>query len=425
MKIQFASQQELPAKRDLPLTEPLETWDVRSLVKISRGISRNVVRFVCYRDAVYAIKEINQELAVREYALLRQLQDLGLPVVQAVALVTDRGRGRDDDVAPEVRDRALLVTRYLDKSLPLRNMITSGATAAQAFNLMDAVADLLVRIHLAGFFWGDCSLSNTLFRMDAGLYAAYLVDAETGELHPQLSRGQRHHDVAIAIENLAGELLDLEAGFGLPEGVDPVETAMSLDRRYEALWDEITRDEVYPSDQANRVDARVRRLNQLGYDVQELEIETLDGEDKIRVHADVVQAGHHRRLIQKLTGLDVQENQARRLLNDMYSFRAWLSGVQGQDIPETLSAYRWFSEIYLPTLEAIPEQLRGRLDDAEIFHQLLEHRWYISEKEGREVSLAEVIPAYVDDVLQRTPRPTLATNPLAVSSSVRDDPAIG
>lgn len=416
MKIQFASQQELPAKLDLPLTEPLESWDVPSLIKISRGISRNVVRFVCYRDAVYAIKEINQQLAVREYALLRQLEDLGLPVVQAVALVSERGRG--DDVPPEVRDRALLVTRYLDKSLPLRNLITSGATPEQAFNLMDAVAELLVRIHLAGFFWGDCSLSNTLFRMDAGLYAAYLVDAETGELHPELSPGQRHHDVHITRENLAGELLDLEAGFGLPEGVDPVDTALSLDQRYEELWDEVTRDEIYPIDQGYRVDARVRRLNQLGYDVQELEIETLDAEGKIRVHADIIEAGHHRRLIQKLTGLDVQENQARRLLNDMYSFRAWLSGVQGQDIPETLSAYRWFSEIYLPTLEAIPKEMRGKLDDAEIFHQLLEHRWYMSEKEGREVSLAEVIPAYVGDVLQGMPKPALATNPLATSGSV-------
>jgi hypothetical protein len=183
---------------------------------------------------------------------------------------------------------------------------------------MDAVAELLVRLHLTGFFWGDCSLSNTLFRLDAGLYAAYLVDAETGELHASLSAGQRRHDIEIATENLGGELLDLQAGFGLPEGVDPVDYATSLPNRYEALWDEITRDEIYATSEQHRIDARIRRLNQLGYDVQELEIETLDDGARIRVHAEVVEPGYHKRLVHELTGLDVQENQARRLLNDMY-----------------------------------------------------------------------------------------------------------
>ena len=68
---------------------------------------------------------------------------------------------------------------------------------------------LLVRLHLAGFFWGDVSLSNTLFRRDAGAFAAYLVDAETGELHDRLSDGQREHDLDIARVNIAGELMDL------------------------------------------------------------------------------------------------------------------------------------------------------------------------------------------------------------------------
>jgi tRNA A-37 threonylcarbamoyl transferase component Bud32 len=412
VKLQVASKKDFPTGLVLPWERPLRDWDAQSLVTISHGLSRNIVRFVRYRDVVYAIKEISERLAVREYGLLRQLEDMGLPVVQAVSVVTERhnlpGAGS------RVLDRGLLVTRYLDRSLPLRRLITSGASAGQARNLMDAVAELLVRLHLAGFFWGDCSLSNTLFRLDAGLYAAYLVDAETGELHETLSRGQRRHDLDIATENLAGELLDLDAGFGLPEGVDPIDTAMSVEGRYQALWEEITRDEKFSPDEQFRIDARIRRLNQLGYDVDELEIETLpDG--RLRVHADVVEAGHHRRLVRSLTGLEVQENQARRLLNDMYSFRAWQTGVQGQDIPETISAFRWFAEVYRPTLDAIPPEYRAKLDEAEIFHQLLEHRWYMSEREGREVSLDEVIPSYVEEVLARLPEPEVATSPLTVS----------
>jgi hypothetical protein len=141
------------------------------------------------------------------------------------------------------------------------------------------------------------------------------------------------------------------------------------------------------------------------------------------MHADVVEPGYHRRLVKTLTGLDVQENQARRLLNDMYSFRAWQTGMQGQDIPETVSAYRWISEIYQPTLAAIPDEQRAKLDDAEIFHQILEHRWYMSEREGREVGLDEVIPDYVDNVLSRTPAPKVESNPLAVSDAGVPPPA--
>jgi hypothetical protein len=421
MKLHIYSGREFASGLDLPWGEPLETWDLPSMVRLSRGLSRNVVRFVSYRDVVFAVKEIAEYLAVREYGLLRELVDLGQPVVEPICLVTERAAGAGAD--PRVRDKALLVTRYLDRSLPLRSLITSGGGADQVHNLMDAVAELLVRLHLAGFFWGDCSLSNTLFRLDAGRFAAYLVDAETGELHERLSPGQRQHELIIAGENLAGELMDLDAGFGLPEGVDPVELAMSVDSRYERLWDVITRDEIYPVEESYRIEARVRRLNQLGFDVQDLEIETLDDGRHIRMHADVVEPGYHRRLVKTLTGLDVQENQARRLLNDMYSFRAWQTGVQGQDIPETVSAYRWISEIYQPTLAAIPDEERAKLDDAEIFHQILEHRWYMSEREGREVGLDEVIPDYVDNVLSRTPAPKVESNPLAVSDAGVPPPA--
>lgn len=417
MKLQVASKKDFPTGLILPWEKPLLQWDVDSLVSISHGLSRNIVRFVRYRDVVYAIKETSDRLALREYALLRGLEETGLPVVQAVCVTTERSSL--SNASPAVTGRGLLVTRYLDRSLPLRSLITSGASLEQADNLLDAVAELLVRLHLAGFFWGDCSLSNTLFRLDAGLYAAYLVDAETGEQHRSLSAGQRRHDLDIARENLGGELLDLEAGFGLPPGVDPVDAAWSVEARYQTLWEEIVRDEVFPPDQQYRIDARLCRLNQLGYDVDELEIETLpDGQ--LRMHADVVEAGHHRRLVHSLTGLEVQENQARRLLNDMYSFSAWQTGVQEQDIPVTTSAFRWFAEVYRPTLAAIPDDQRSKLDDAEIFHQILEHRWYMSEREGRDVALDEVIPSYVQEVLALLPDPQVNTSPLGAS----DEPSI-
>jgi Domain of unknown function (DUF4032) len=271
-------------------------------------------------------------------------------------------------------------------------VISRGVSASQAYQLLDALADLLVNLHLAGFFWGDCSLSNALFRLDAGRYSAYLVDAETGEMHASLSNGQRSHDLAIAEENVAGEFMDLKAGFGLPEGLDPIELGADLASRYGALWAE-----------QYRVDSRIKRVNDLGFDVEELDIETIEGGHKIRLRVQVVEPGHHRRRLEALTGLDVQENQARRLLNDLDHFRAWQGGLGHRVIPEQEAAKRWLEEVYRPTLESIPPEQAAKLDVAEIFHQLLEHRWYMSERLGRDLPLAEVVPSYVHEVLEQLP----------------------
>jgi hypothetical protein len=276
---------------------------------------------------------------------------------------------------------------------------------AQAHQLLDALADLLVNLHLAGFFWGDCSLSNALFRLDAGRYSAYLVDAETGEMHPQLSDGQRRHDLTIAEENVAGEFMDLQAGFGLPDGLDPIELGAGLTSRYEQLWAELTREEVFAAQEQYRIDSRIRRLNELGFDVEELDIQAIEGGHKIRLRVQVVEPGHHRRRLEALTGLDVQENQARRLLNDLDHFRALQAGREGRPVPEGEAAQRWLEEVYRPALAAIPAEQATKLDAAEIFHQLIEHRWYESERAGRDLPLAAIVPSYVDNVLARLPAP--------------------
>ncbi len=401
MRFRLANAEDYPAGLNLPWATPLEAWPDERCTDVERGLHRNPVRFVAHDGAIYAIKELLDHVAEREYALLRSLQELSLPVVEPVGLVTDR------PAAPGDEPRGLLVTRFLQHSMPFRNVISRGVSASQAFQLLDALADLLVNLHLAGFFWGDCSLSNALFRLDAGRYSAYLVDAETGEMHMTLSNGQRRHDLSIAEENVAGEFMDLEAGFGLPDGLDPVELGTGLTSRYEQLWTELTREEVFAAQEQYRVDSRIKRVNQLGFDVEELDIETIEGGHKIRLRVQVVEPGHHRRRLEALTGLDVQENQARRLLNDLDHFRAWQSGQGGRAIPEREAAQRWLEESYRPTIAAIPPEQAAKLDEAEIFHQLLEHRWYMSERLGRDLPLAEVVPSYVDEVLERLPAPTV------------------
>jgi hypothetical protein len=268
-------------------------------------------------------------------------------------------------------------------------------------SLLDALAELLVRIHLAGFFWGDCSLSNTLFRRDAGTLSAYLVDAETGELHPQLSPGQRAHDLMVAEENVCGELLDLEAAeVGLPSGLDPIETAAEVPRRYESLWSELTREDVFGPDETYRIDERLRRLNELGFDVEEVKLVGDAGGRSLRLNPQVVEPGHHRRRLHTLTGLYVQENQARRLLNDLATYRA--TGERA-GTPESVVAYRWLTECFEPSIAAVPVELRGKREPAELFHEILEHRWFLSEAARRDVGMPAAVASYVDTVLRHRP----------------------
>ncbi|HST64735.1 MAG TPA: DUF4032 domain-containing protein [Mycobacteriales bacterium] len=383
----------------LPWDQPLAEWTDDRLVEIrQRGISRHVVRFVAEGGEVFAIKEIDERLARREHRLLRRLDELGIPAVEVLGVVAGR---------PGLE--AALVTRFLDFSTPYRNLFANPRGLQLTDRLLDALVELLVRLHLAGFLWGDCSLSNTLFRHDAGAFAAYLVDAETAELRPTLSEGMRQYDVSLAFERVGGELYDLQAGGLLSTDVDPLEVAEQVQVRYDALWSALTREELLqPGDQRYRIAERLHRLNELGFDVDELEIEQGPDGNRLRVRTRIAEPGHDRQLLFARTGIDAQGNQARRLLNDIASFRAWLEQTEGRKVPEAAAANRWLAEVYEPVIASMPEHLRGRLDDAEVFHEILEHRWFLSEAEGRDVGTTRAAEDYFAGVLPAVP-PDLTT----------------
>jgi hypothetical protein len=285
-----------------------------------------------------------------------------------------------------------------------RYVFSHGHTTRPTEQLVDAMVELLVRLHLAGLFWGDCSLSNTLFRPDAGSIGAYLVDAETAELHRSLSEGQRRFDIDYAAERVGGELFDLQAGGLLPDDVDPTVIAAELPKRYHALWDELTREELLrPEEQRYRVAERVERINELGFDVDEIELITTDEGVRLRVHTQVAETGRHRNQLFVLTGLQVTENQARRLLNDLRSYRGYLEQKEGRAVPETVAGHRWRSEVYDRVMALVPEELSDRLEPAEVFHEILEHRWFLSEKAGRDVGTTAAAKSYVTRILPRTP----------------------
>jgi uncharacterized protein DUF4032 len=247
-------------------------------------------------------------------------------------------------------------------------------------------------------------LSNTLFRRDAGALMAYIIDVETGERHPTLSDGQRRHDLTIAIENVAGDLEDLQVGGLLAEGIDPISTALAIEMTYQQLWTELTGADEFDVDETFRIDHRLQRLHDLGFDAAELELYTTADGSKLRLIPRVVEHGFHGQRLKTLTGLETGENQARRLLNDISRYRAVIEKQTLRKVPETVAAARWLDERFEPTIDGVPPDLVGKLEPAELYHQVLEHLWFMSEAAGEDIGLGEAVTSYVRDVL--TPLPS-------------------
>lgn len=378
----------------LPWSTPLADWPENYLVALPRGISRHVVRFIHVGDEVFAAKEVNEQLAIHEYRMLHDLMRISTPAVEPISVVSGRVDANGEPLEP------ILLTKHLQFALPYRSLFTPGVRSETVWRLLDALVVLFARLHLNGFMWGDASLSNLLFRRDAGEFAAYLVDAETGELHDALTAGQRAQDLDIARTNIFGDFCDLEAGGLLDESLDPMRLVDMIDSRYHELWNELTGVEEFSGSELHRIEARVRRLNALGFDVAELDISTSADGTKIRIQPKVVDAGHHSRRLQRLTGLDAEENQARRLLNDM---DAWIARNNLGYLEESVAAHRWLTDCFEIVLRAVPHELLGKRDPAQIYHEVLDYRWYASQRELHEVPLDEATRGYIADVLQNLP----------------------
>jgi len=396
----------------LPWSTPLAQWPAERLVALPRGLSRHVVRFFGVGDSVFAAKEVVESLAHHEYQMLTELARLGQPAVEAAGIVTDR---QDENGQPL---DSILLTRHLQFALPYRSLFIPGVRRDTVMRLLDALVVLIVRLHLVGFMWGDITLSNVLFRRDAEAFSAYLVDAETAELHESLTTGQRLGDMSGASVNIYGDFLDLQVGGLLDPALDPQNLVDIIGARYQELWAELTATEEFPDSELGRIERRVRRLNALGFDVAELDIETSAGGQQIAIRPKVVDAGHHSRRLMRLTGLDTEENQARRLLNDLDSFKVRAGRTH---VEESIVAHEWLTTCFEPIIAAIPPELHGKRDDAQLYHELLDYRWYQSQRETRDVPLEQALPGYINDVLRALPDEDLPTECTTSSSPARDD----
>jgi len=382
-----------PDFADLPWDLPLAEWDgmCPRLVDVPRGLSRHDVRFVGYANAIYALKELPPSGAAREHDLLVRLEERRLPAVTPIGHA--RARTRHGEAI------SVLITRYLENSLPYRILFRAPGLARYRERLLDAIAGLLVRLHLAGFYWGDCSLSNTLFRRDAGELQAYLVDAETSDFPEKLDDARRRQDLLVLLENVAGELHDivtLEGGW--PAGLSLGETGPEIRRRYERLWTEVTREEAFEAGESFRMHERITALNALGFSVGEIEIVPTGEKNRVRMRTFVTDRDYHREQIHSLTGVVAEERQAQSMLNEIREIRAWLSAERGRSVSLTEAAFHWQRERYDPAIVRLASLVEKGGDAAELYCQVLEHKWFLSEREAHDVGLDRAIDDYLKSV---------------------------
>jgi hypothetical protein len=394
-----------PRFDDLPWATPLEQWVHPRLTDLPVGLHRHIVRFVQYDNQFYALKELPKRLAEREYGLLRTMNDRGLPVVAAVALVDERG-GPDP----------VLITRYLHYALPFRLLFDERLDNEAnidpqldphldpAATLVESIATLLARLHTAGFYWGDCSLSNALFRRDELHLSAYALDTETGELHEQMTRGQRQTDVEVAVVNVAGGLADLAAAGQLPDSVDPFEVAPQIGTTYDKIWEELHGSSTYDSQDPAALATRLDRLHDLGFGVSEAIITDATESGSFVFRPSTIVGGYHRRELVELTGIVAREHQAHRLLDDISRFRAELEVDAGGRLPLRQVGHRWLTEWYDSVLAAVPSDVAGKLERPQLYIEVLDHQeLHPTGEKNRRVALLDAARRYANDVLARRP----------------------
>ncbi len=399
---------------DLPWDLPLAAWtsDVATFRRLDVGPSRHLVRFLEHEGVLFALKEEPIGIARKEFEVLRHLEDKGLPAVAAVGLAE----------APE-RDSAILVTEYLVHSLQYRRLLMRFPLGPGGYRdrLLDAMAWLLFDLHRGGVYWGDCSLANTLFRRDGDRIQAYLVDAETSEVHETLSDGQREYDLEILVENVAFGLADLAALQGRDEGPDDaIAAADAVVKRYRVLWDELHDTPDLPPGDRQAVRRRIRKLNELGFSVDEIELEPTGRGPTVRLRLTVARRAFHARELRRQTGIVALENQARLLLNDLHEYGAWLQWYERRAIDPAVLARRWKAEAYEPAIERIARVVGPGRDIVQAYCDLLEHKWLLSERAGRDIGMQAALDSYL---ASGAPAPEVAGSEAAADEAADADEA--
>jgi Domain of unknown function (DUF4032) len=334
---------------DLDWAQPISSWTTTRLVDMPAGIHRHEVVFVAYREGIYAIKELPLALAHHEFDILRTMEDVTRLTARAVGYVERPWVHPDREMAGAV------ITRYVSHAFPYRELLSGIGFGYRRDALLDAFAGLLVELHLAGFYWGDCSLSNVLYRWDASSIEAVMIDAETSRVFDVLSRGQRLEDLAIMELNVAGEMADIAAERGADMDDADLFLGEDISARYHSLWAELTTSLVVTAGDHYRIRQRIERLNGLGFAVEDIDLIPVDNGTNVKMRVKVGGRQYHSERLRQITGIDISENQARVILSDLTYHEAKFG--RHSSTGKAVAAMRWRASVFEPLLLRINELL--------------------------------------------------------------------
>jgi hypothetical protein len=253
--------------------------------------------------------------------------------------------------------------------------------------LLDAIAGLLVEIHLSGCYWGDCSLSNLLYRFDAEAIESIMIDAETSRLYDRLSDGQRAEDLEIMKLNLAGEMADIAAMTGAEIDRADLILGEDVESRYTSLWAELTEELVITRDESYRIRERIGRLNQLGFSVNDVHLTPTEEGSLVRMKVEVGGRTFHSSHLRQQTGIEASENQARVILSDLNYFLAKTSSVSASG--KSVGTFKWLTTSYEPMVAKIAQARPG--DPVQGYCDLLNHRFILAQRRSQDVSNEEAL----------------------------------
>jgi hypothetical protein len=372
---------------DLPWDMPVDEWESERLVTMPTGLHRHPVVFAAYDEGVYAIKELSLRLATKEYRALRALAARTQRAAKPASLV------ERDWPDPHDEGAGVVITKYVDHSFPYRRLVSGAGFGVRRKQMLDALAGLLVELHMAGCYWGDCSLSNVLYRFDAGQIEAIMIDAETSELHSSLSDGQRLEDIEIMKENLAGEMSDIAAETG--EDIDAADIGLGEDIAlcYEALWSELIEELVITRDDHYRIRQRIGRINELGFAVDDLEMTPVDGGNRVRLITHVGGRTYNSDNLRQRTGVEASENQAELILSDLNYFLSKHGDVT--TTRKSVGTFKWLSGQFEPMVERIRDEWFGD-DPIQGFCDYLSFRMTMAAERQADVDVWEAFEAWVE-----------------------------
>ena len=369
---------------DLPWELELNDWDHERLVTMPTGIHRHPVAFVAYTEGIYVIKELSHRKAIGEYQVLRSLEERTARTARPAGLVERKW------IDPRDEGAAAVITRYVDHAFPYRRLVSGAGFGARRKHMADALAGLFVELHVAGCFWGDCSLSNVLYRFDAGQIEAIMIDAETSELHQTLSEGQRRQDIDIMTENVAGEMSDVAAETGEDIESADIELGFEIANRYDQLWNELTEELVITRNDVYRIRERIARINELGFSVEDMDITPHEDGSHVRMITNLGGRTYNSDTLQERTGIEASENQACLLLSDLNYHLAKQGDITATG--KTVGTFKWLTNYYEPLLARIASEWPGE-DPIQGYCDYLNHRIQMATRKRTDVDSFE---AYED-----------------------------